>query len=90
MNSYDEDSSQGPADCRCPCPAASPCRGGVSTLAPFKDPRLDQGTGTTLEGVEEDEVQQSAVLKDIPGAYAFKHEEADREHHRASQSISLS
>ena len=36
--------------------------GGVSTLAPFKDHRLDQGTGMTLEGVKEDEVQQSAVL----------------------------
>ena len=53
-------------------------KGGVSTLVPFKDPRIDQGTGTTLEGVEEDEVQQSAVLKDIPEAYALRHEEADR------------
>ena len=48
------------------------------TIRPFKDPRIDQGTGTTLEGVEEDEVQQSAVLKDIPEAYALRHEEADR------------
>ena len=55
-------------------------KGGVSTLAPFKDPRIDQGTGTTLEGVEEDEVQQSAVLKDIPEAYALRHEEANTEH----------
>ena len=52
--------------------------GGVSTLDPFKDPKLYQGTGTILEGVKEDEVQQSAVPKDIPEAYELRHEEADR------------
>ena len=34
----------------------------------------------TLEGVKEDDVQQSTVLKAIPEAYALRHEEADREH----------
>ena len=36
---------------------------GVSTLAPFKDPRLYQGTGMTLKGVKKMKYSNPQCLK---------------------------